>query len=133
MNVSLRRLVLLLLVAAGAGCAAGGIPREPITRRSSDYITTEEIRRSTASNAFDLVQSLRPGWLRMRGLQSLHNEGEILVYFDQVRLGGLQSLRSISVNSIGSLQFIDAASATQRWGTGHNHGAILIFSPTGRY
>ncbi len=131
MKLQFRLWTLILLIVA-AGCASAGAQRETSPRRTSNIITAEEIRTATASNAYELVQMLRPGWLRTRGAQSIYNEGTIMVYYDQVRLGGPEALRSIPINAVTSLQFIDAASATQRWGTGHSHGAILVSSQSGR-
>ncbi len=95
-------------------------------------ITTEEIRASTATDAFELIQASRPGWLRLRGTQSIRgtqddsDRGEIIVYVNQSRLGGISELRNMPIGGITSVEFVDAATATQRWGTGHSYGAIVI-------
>jgi hypothetical protein len=117
--------VLLLALAGACGSpATEGAASAP--RPNPRVITTEQISAAPVSNAYELVQTLRPGWLRRRGAQSIHNEGDIVVYYDQVRLGGPESLRSISVAGISRVEFIDAPTATQRWGTGHSHGVILV-------
>ena len=50
----------------------------------------------------------------------------IIVYANGIRLGGTDTLRDLPVVDIKEIQYISAADATQRFGTGHSHGAILI-------
>lgn len=125
-------LIVLLMLGVGSACGVPPTQSAPGLRRNSNLITMEEVQRSSAADALQLVQTLRPAWLRIRGLQSFTDDGLVVVYLDQVRLGGPASLRSIPVVAVETVQFLDAAAATQRWGTGHTHGAILIISPTGR-
>ena len=111
-------------------CASGGSASAPSTRRNRDLITTDEIQRSSAGNAFDLVQTLRPNWLYTRGEHSISDGSQgidvVIVYLDNARLGGAQTLRQVPVQTVTSLQYFDAKAATYRWGNGHTHGAILV-------
>lgn len=109
-----------------------------------DAITREQIQLSGAANAYDLVQSLHPEWLRARGVKSLTEGDRIeggmggtmvirgtesrLVYLDEARVGGMETLRQIPITEVGSVRFLDAAAATYRWGTGHPHGVIWVTS-----
>ncbi len=131
MKLHLRCCTLALLLAVAAACAPTAAQPTNAPRTSTNRISAEEVQQSTASNAYELVQTMRPSWLRTRGTQSINNEGTIMVYFDNIRMGGPEMLRSIPVSNIASLEFLDAASATQRWGTGHSHGAILVRSVGG--
>ena len=115
-------LIALLLVA----CAT----TPPAVRRGDrDFIGREEIEQSDARNALDLVKVLRPQWLDTRGVstfkQAAGEEG-IVVYMDNARMGLPDSMGEISLASVRYLRFFNAAQATQRWGSGHLHGAILI-------
>ena len=121
--------LVLLSVLAVAGCAgrastpAAG--REPGGRQ--DLITQEEIQRTTAANAYELVTKLRPQWLTLRGPAS--NPGfpnEIQVVADGVRLGGVTTLESINPSGVLSLQFYDGPTAFARWGLGFSMGVIVI-------
>lgn len=91
-------------------CAtSGGSPR-----RSPDRIDSAEIATSSAINAYELIDRLRPSWLRATGQGSLSGgvrSQVILVYLDGARLGDLQSLRSLGVAGIRSIQWLDAARA----------------------
>jgi hypothetical protein len=91
-----------------------------------NVIGIEDIRKAGGGNALDLIRSLRPMWIQKRGPQSLHYEGEVVVYMDKARLGGMQALRDISVSSLTSLQFLDVAAANYKFGPGHPYGAIVL-------
>lgn len=110
--------------------------------RDRNMISTEEIRASSASNAYDLVKTLRPAWLRTRGYSTLQTttipnplEGgtidvmaapQIMVYIEGVRQGDQESLRNVELGDVASLVFLDSNAATLRYGTGNTHGAIVI-------
>lgn len=112
----------LVLLAAACGTVGGG------SRGSSDLLTREEIAASTASTAYELLQQLRPQFLRGRGVSSVNDPRPVLpvVYMNNVHHGDLESLRMISVREISEVRFISAADATTRWGTGHAGGVIQI-------
>jgi hypothetical protein len=55
-------------------------------------------------------------------------QSEIVVYLDGNRLGGLDELRLLQANTISSIVYLDAPSATIRYGTNHSQGAIVITS-----
>ena len=129
-------LLLLALAVAGAPLSA-----QSSTKRDRNRITEEEVRGSSAQNVYDLVRTLRPQWLRTRGNKTMSTERasgadgqdyaqiatpEIIVYMDGIRFGKDADLRTLSASEIASLQFLDASSATQRFGTGHPHGAIVL-------
>lgn len=147
------RLAALLAIALVAGCAsaagAGGV------RSNSSIITREEISTTGAQNAYQLVQSLRPEWLRTRGIQSLsestHTVGrggnsgapvansgdervtipnagrpQISAYLGQARLGEAQALEQIMAVDVESIQFLSPQQATLRYGANHTHGAIVV-------
>jgi hypothetical protein len=117
------------------GCASSGAsdgPTErPVRRASSTLISAEEVRASHAANAFELIQTARPGWLRKHGAVSFRMDGDILVYLDDVRLGGLDALHSQPLSGIDSIRFLDATTASARFGLSHPHGAIQIFARKG--
>jgi hypothetical protein len=94
-------------------------------------ITADEIERSTAENVLVLVHSRRPNWLRGRGGTSILAEGELIAYLDGTRLGGAAELRQVTTDGIAMVRFYDAPSATIRFGSGHQHGAIQVVSLVG--
>jgi hypothetical protein len=113
---------------SGAASAQAAAPRAP--RSSQNLITSEEVAKSAASNAYDVVQKLRPQWLRVKSMSvsSIASGGSDApsVFLNDVRYGDITSLRSIDITSLRQLQFLTAAEATTRWGTGYPAGAILV-------
>jgi len=118
----------LLLVAALAlsACAAGSSSSG--SSLNSELITRTEIDEAGPSNAYDLIQKLRPIWLRWRGSTSFTQETDVKVYLDGTGMGERESLRRIDTFNIESIQYMDARRATNRFGSGHVNGAILIIT-----
>lgn len=133
-HLLLRLVFLVSLTFAPVACASSaGLAGEeaPSSRRDSDRIHAEELSVTSAGNAFDVVQALRPTWLRSRpGARSFGGGGSVRVYMDGVSMGGVAALRNIPRDGIISLEYLDPAEATQRWGTGHGAGAILVSTGT---
>ena len=119
-----------LLVLAGCVTTGAGAPNP-----SWEPVSSEEIRRSSASNAFDLVHQVRPNWLRGRGITSMRNrEPEVpVVYLGPVRQGTVEVLRAFPTNGLVELRYMDGTSATTRYGDGHGAGVIqvVVRSPEG--
>ncbi|HWP83534.1 MAG TPA: hypothetical protein VNN76_12880 [Bacteroidota bacterium] len=116
--------ILTLIVGVGAilwiGC--GPSMGAGAARHLSDVITADEIAREPIINtAFQAVERLRPQWLATR-------KARALVYWDNVRQGGIESLRAIAASNVAEIRFIDSHEATTRFGTGHTNGAILVTS-----
>lgn len=117
-------LALLLLL---GGCVAGGT-RSASPSRFSNVVELEEIETSTATNAYDLLQQVRPIWLRSRGAADLRGGSPVLpvVYVAGVRQGGPEVLRGVSTLTILRIRYVDATSATTRYGEGHSGGVIDV-------
>jgi len=122
----------LVLVAAlglgGCGHGAGQAAREPVPVRSSDVVTMEELARvATSSTLFEALHALRPAWFR-RNPTTLRPQAEsdVVVYLDQSRLGGPETLRTIQVNAATVIRHYSASEAEARFGPGHLHGAIQV-------
>jgi hypothetical protein len=121
-----------VLVLAGAVLLAACGAARTQNRSISSTITSEEIRESSGLTAHEIVQQLRPQFLRVRGSRSISGSqvSEPVVYVDNIRMGGLSSLREIRASAIEEIRYIGAADATTRWGTGHMGGAILVILRT---
>jgi hypothetical protein len=118
-----------LLVLLAAACASSQGSRTS-GRRDARILTAEEIRASSSSNLYDVIRSYRPEWLIKRGQTSINLEGDIVVYVDNVALGGPESLKSIDAHSVQSARFMSASEAQMRYGVGHMHGAIVVVTRT---
>jgi hypothetical protein len=112
------------LLASTAGCSAatggGG------ARGDARMITTEEMDASGHTDAYTLVQALRPQWLRVRGRSSVNVPPRVWVYLDGAQMGGPDHLRNIATHTISSLRYLDGMEASQRWGLDHGAGAIVV-------
>jgi hypothetical protein len=125
------------------GCASGGSSSGPTgtTGGSSQssaphnnaVITQSELEASATQTAYDAIARLRPNFLAVRGTGSANTaDAGVAVYLNDVRVGGTatastaDALKDIYVVDIRSIQYLSASEATQRFGTGNIHGAILI-------
>jgi hypothetical protein len=117
--------VVALIACASSGTTAGA-------RHSPDQVTTAEIASSSATNAYELIQRLRPNWLRVRTIGSIGGGARsqvVVVYVDGQRLGDTDSLRNLSAAGIISMQWLDAAKAAtvlHEMGSEPIAGAIVI-------
>lgn len=121
-----RTILLLFITLILAACASSGTQgtRE---RRDRDHITRDEIARVQVGTAYEVVETLRPQYLRSRGMGSTTAPPEYaVVYIDGVRAGGLDQLRRVSRDSLEEIRYINGSDATTRFGTGHGGGAILV-------
>lgn len=126
----------LVLTAAlmfwGAACASGSGSTPEGPDRDRNRISPEEIAAEPVTSAAELVERLRPAWLRSRGPASIRSGAPSLpiVYIDGVRSGGPEALRRITTQIIREIRFINGRDATTTYGLDHGAGVILV--STGR-
>lgn len=125
-SAALRPIVLTLALLLGA-CTMGGT-RAATGGSFSDLLEMEEIEASTATDAYDVVRQLRPQWLRGRGSTDVRGGRALLpvVYVAGVREGSVEVLRNIPTLALVRLRFVDAPTATLRYGEGHGGGVIEV-------
>jgi hypothetical protein len=128
---SLRGVLTLALVMIAASCATNstsGSGPESRGRTRANLLTYDEIRqRGQYTNLYDLVQDLRPRWLRSQGPDTLlGQQGQVQVHMDGNLLGGVEILRRISPNGVTSIEFMSPIDASARYGLDHSHGAIIV-------
>lgn len=132
----------LLLVLALAGVqATAGAQQKPRTLQDRNRINADEVRAQPPGSVYQLIRARRGHWLTTRGLSTLQTRStldpalepttasltpEIIVYVDNTRVGSQESLRAIHTDEVDSLEYLNAQAATERFGTGHGHGAILV-------
>lgn len=108
-----------------AHAAAPATPAAPAVRvrHNPDLITAAEIDGTTASDALNLVQRLRPQWLRARAA----SPGDVVVvYVNGGRLGSAAELRNLKAETIGEMRYVRSEEAVARYGMGHSAGVILV-------
>src|SRR5690349_9281872 len=95
----------------------------------STVITHAELERSEYHNLYDLIEARRAIWLHQRGRSTINGQAaEIQVLFDDLRLGGISVLKTMSLDGIKSVRYVDPVAASARWGLGYGEGAITISS-----
>jgi hypothetical protein len=121
-------LLLLLLPPLLWACTAG--TQGP--SRDRNLITAEEVQAAGVNNAYQLIERLRPLWLRSRGDRSTRLPTEIVVYQDGVMLGDPDLLRSIPIELVLMVRALDAAEAMRLPGLGSRHVERVIMVETRR-
>ena len=124
--------LLLFALAAAAACSASGSagtaaagPRTSL----NGPITLDEITASPATNALDLVRSLRPQWLRPRGTSRVGQGADpVVVYLNNLRMGDVNQLRELSTSQVQSVEYLDSRRAQLRFGNGHEAGVLVVVS-----
>ena len=117
-----------LSVASGfllSACAAHG--RASPRSGSASLISAEQIT-AIAGTAYDVVRTYHPNWLRTRGPDSFTRPGQVQVYFDGIRMGGVENLRGIATNGISYIRWYDGIAAAAMWGLDHGNGVIWVSS-----
>lgn len=118
--------VLVLLLAALAACAPAGTGGPG---GSSDLITAQEIQANPSPNIYELIRKLHPTWLRGRGVTTLRDPAAanaIVVYLDETRYGGVESLRQLSTSGIRAIRYLSPASPGVRVQGNENAYVIQI-------
>lgn len=117
----------LWIACASAERASGGLSRSAIGQ--------DEVAELAVANAYEVVETLRPQWLRPRGDLSITSPEQRypLVYMNGMRLGRLEVLCDIHVADVRRIEWIAPRDATTRFGTGHAGGIIRVITrPNGR-
>lgn len=129
MCVFVRRLVLVFFVAAtAAACASTGGGDRGNTRM--DLITREQIIETGATNLFDVVSRLRPRWLQVNSTRSFSMETEVVVFQNDMLLGGPDALKQMTPELAFALEWMDGPKATASlpglMSGRHIEGAIIV-------
>jgi hypothetical protein len=129
----LKLTVVTAVALLAVSCASSGAPARSdsgthTATRNRAVITQEEIKESSARDAYHAVQLLRPDWLRSRGAVSMRETtpATVVVYVDGQRYGGPTSLEQFRMGSFKEMRYYSASEATSRWGTGHAGGVIYL-------
>ncbi len=133
MNPIFARLAVLVVLAICPACSSNSTSA-PGTRLDRNVITQAQLRQHQFTNAYDAVASLHSNWLQTKGVDSFNTPSQVLVYFDDTRMGGLETLRGINATTIMFIRYYDGLTATGRWGLDHGQGVIFVSSrmETGR-
>jgi hypothetical protein len=106
----------------GGGTGGGGSSGNP------DIIMREQFADLTGENARQIVQRLRPTWLRARDQGTFGNAEPAYarVFVDGINFGPIEALGRFNASQIDQFRYIRATDATTRYGTGFPGGIIEI-------
>jgi len=126
MSSHTRSFLLLALGASMAGCANSPPPNEA-SRSDANRITRAEMEQARYASLYEVVQSLRGRWLVTRGPKTLMGAPtEVQVLVDDMRMGGVDALRSLKTDNVVAISFVDPVAAAQRWGGKFAQGTIIV-------
>jgi hypothetical protein len=91
-------------------------------------ITRHELDANHFATVYDAVVGLRQSWLQARGPDSFTTNAatQVVVYMDNNKVGGVETLRGIATNAVTWVRHYDGNEATARWGLGHGAGVIYV-------
>jgi hypothetical protein len=117
-------LTTLLFAACATGRSRAGGPQS-----NENVITLAEIQTTEARNALEVVQELRPRWMkRNRGARSFADGPADFtrVVVDELQPDDFNVLEGIPRELIAQIRYLDAREATFRYGTGYTAGIIVV-------
>ena len=132
------RSVLALGVAMtlAGGCAASGSSSAGVAGTSDpDIITLDQIVRSKATNAYDLIASIRPQMFTAHGAPTTRGQQPstpgrqampVVVYIDNVKVGPVAELKALATLDVREVRYLSPRVATDRWGENHAGGVIYV-------
>ena len=118
----------LVVLSVIACSSSSSLDRQAKPTPSPNLITAEEISRTSAQNAMEAIQKLRPAMLRRAQISSANaqSRGDIVIYIDNTRYGAVDHLRQIPASSIGVVRYFSASESQLKWGSGHPGGVIEV-------
>ena len=116
----------LLTIAGLAVASACSRQANTGPRLDRALLTPEQFANRGYNTAYDVVEAMRSNWLAERGPDSFASPAKVQVYFDGIRLGGVESLRTIDLRPVTYIRYFDGIAATARWGLDHGMGAIYV-------
>jgi len=104
-------------------------------QRKTNILAAEEILQANlnVSNAYDVVQLLRPRWFAARGLvrvpmtsdEGLQGVG-VRVWLNDHNAGGTDYLKTIPAERVQEMRFYSASEAASRFGSSDGQAAIEV-------
>ena len=95
----------LLAIVLTASCLGAPHPA-PKPRVDYSVITAEQIAAQHYTTVYEAVSALRSNWLSTRGTDSFVMPSQVWVYLDNSRIGGVQTLASLSTQGVTSIKHL---------------------------
>lgn len=121
-----RKLFALASLAGSLACASAPASGPGMNLQ---LITQQEIEKTTAKNAYEVVRKLRPSYLTSRGqitINAKNDETTPSVYVNGQPFGPTEMLKSIPVASIAEIRLYHAGEVPPQWEQNNPSGLIAI-------
>jgi len=138
-----RGLISLVPLVFLSGCIHPRPMRNSDAHGERTVLTEEQITRSGASNAWDVLKRLAPQFsfaedrngqprrLERRGRSSILLSDAPLVFIDGTKMEDFRSLNQIPANTLASIEILGAIDGTTYYGSDAEGGVILIHTKDG--
>lgn len=115
---------------AAPAAPAAPAAEAPRPRRNRNEITQADMIEKGAHNVYDGIRMLHASWLRpSRSLNSSTQQNPVVaVYRDGALVGGTGTLRDMPVDSVARVEYVEPATAVQRFGADASGGAIVVYT-----
>jgi hypothetical protein len=121
------RKLYLIALAGSIACASSstGIARQPTDR---NIIYQAELESVGSTNLYELIEKVRPNFLRSRGPTSFSTAGEEYptVYVDGRPYGDIASLKSLVTSQVSEVHYYNSSAAAAKFGTINAPGVIDV-------
>ena len=124
----IRRPFYLLALTAAIACASAGTSTGGSAGHDYNVITAGEVAASTAQNAYEMINKIRPQYLKTRGRTTvlLDTPDRASVFMDGVLFGTPDALKTIATSQIREVRFYPATDAGIKFGSQYGAGVIDI-------
>jgi hypothetical protein len=124
----MNRTLSILVVAAAMACAPAATTNPTGVRRQANVITQPEVQASFESNAYDVVNKLRPMFLKTRGRTTVQGQAQeyASVFLDDQYFGDLNSLRNIAATQIQEIRYYPGTEVATKFGMQYGAGLIAV-------
>ena len=125
-------LTLGMAVLLNVGCAT---TRSSPPANDPDVITEDQIVRSKATNAYDVIATISPKMFTAHGAATTRGDQPptpgrqalpVVVYVDNVKVGPIEELKTLGKVDVKEIRYLSPRVATDRWGEGHPGGVIYV-------
>jgi hypothetical protein len=121
-----------MILIVNADCAA---TRSSIPVVDPDVITQDQIVRSKATNAYEVIATISPKMFVAHGAATTRGDQPptagrqalpVVVYIDNVKVGPIDELKALGKIDLKEIRYLSPRAATDRWGEGHPGGVIYV-------
>jgi ABC-type phosphate transport system substrate-binding protein len=142
-------LVVLALLAAGTAAVPSSAaaqdsakaPKAASTKRDRNVITADELStpERQAQSVFDVVRSLRPNFLNVRGTQSClaaqdvggcspedRESGKVHASVDGTTIVAVDEMKNLRASTVTEIRFLNPSQAMQKFGGAAHQGPVIL-------